>query len=229
MLCSDVYWDDPKSRTTGQDLDSTMASGVDPNVEAGIAKTMVVASRSGPQKGTAKEGDTESDVERSSEEVEESRAVGAMPRSDTEAEVNAEIMYRPDAEVAKDPAHVEEEANKEHEVARTKEKADAEARKAAAEAKAKREAGLKAKAEAEARARVWVEERARRKQEEAKKAEKKAKKAAKVKANAEAQKAAAAKKAKKAANAKANAEAQKAAAAKKAKKAAKNANASNRK
>ncbi|KAH9174991.1 hypothetical protein EDB89DRAFT_429439 [Lactarius sanguifluus] len=63
MLCSDVYWDDPKSRTTGQDLNSTMASGVDLNVEAEIAKTMAVASPSGPQQGTAKEGDTESDVE----------------------------------------------------------------------------------------------------------------------------------------------------------------------
>ncbi|KAH9175002.1 hypothetical protein EDB89DRAFT_430094 [Lactarius sanguifluus] len=55
MMGNDLYW----GGTTGQDLESTMASGVDPNVEAEIAKTMGVASPSGPRQGTAKEGDTE--------------------------------------------------------------------------------------------------------------------------------------------------------------------------
>jgi len=63
---NDLYWDGPKSGSTGQESDSMMASAVDPNVEAEIAETMGVASPSGPQQGAAKEGDTdESDVDRS--------------------------------------------------------------------------------------------------------------------------------------------------------------------
>ncbi|KAH9051017.1 hypothetical protein EDB83DRAFT_2317098 [Lactarius deliciosus] len=215
MMGNDLYWGSPKSGTTGQDLDSTMAPGVDPNVEAEIAKTMGVASPSGPRQGTAKEGDTESGVEHSSKEVEQNRAVGATARPDAEAELNAETMCHPNAEAAKDPANVEEEARKkEHEEAtRTKESVNTEGRKAAAEAKAKCGADLKAKAEAEARGRAGIEEKARKKQEE---------EAARAKIKAD-------KKAKIAAKAKADAEAQKAAAAKKAKKAAKNANASNSK
>ncbi len=63
---NDLYWNRPKSGSTGQESDSTMASGVDPNVEAEISKTMGVASPSVPQQGAAKEGDThESDIGRS--------------------------------------------------------------------------------------------------------------------------------------------------------------------
>ncbi|KAI9465239.1 hypothetical protein BJY52DRAFT_1183824 [Lactarius psammicola] len=66
----DVFRDRPKSGSTGQESDSTVASGVGPNVEVMIAKTMRVGSPSGPQQGAAKEGDThESDVGRSSKEV----------------------------------------------------------------------------------------------------------------------------------------------------------------
>jgi len=62
----DVYWDRPKSGSTGQESDSRMASAVDPNVEAVIAKTIGVASPSGQQHRGTKEDDThESDVERS--------------------------------------------------------------------------------------------------------------------------------------------------------------------
>ena len=62
----DVYWDRPKSGSTGQESDSRMASAVDPNVEAVIAKTIGVASPSGQQHRGTKEVDThESDVERS--------------------------------------------------------------------------------------------------------------------------------------------------------------------
>ncbi|KAH9006217.1 hypothetical protein EDB86DRAFT_697083 [Lactarius hatsudake] len=62
-MMGNIYWGSSKSGTTGQDLDSTMASEVDPNVEAEIAKTMGVASPSSPRQG--KGGDTESGVERS--------------------------------------------------------------------------------------------------------------------------------------------------------------------
>ncbi|KAI9465232.1 hypothetical protein BJY52DRAFT_1113933 [Lactarius psammicola] len=62
----DVYRDRPKSESTGQESDSTMASGVGPNVEAVTTSTMRVGSRSGQQQGDAKEGGThESDVDRS--------------------------------------------------------------------------------------------------------------------------------------------------------------------
>ncbi|KAI9441586.1 hypothetical protein H4582DRAFT_2207568, partial [Lactarius indigo] len=65
IMGDDIYWGGPKSGTTGQDLDPTTAPGVDPNGEAEIAKTMAVASHSDPRQGTAKEGNTESNVERS--------------------------------------------------------------------------------------------------------------------------------------------------------------------
>jgi hypothetical protein len=55
---SDVYWDGRKSGSAGQESDSTMASAVDLNVEAEIAKTMGVASPSGSQHRGTKEGDT---------------------------------------------------------------------------------------------------------------------------------------------------------------------------
>jgi hypothetical protein len=62
----DVYWDKPKSGSTGQESDSTIASAVDSNVKGEIAKTMGVASPSEPQYRGTKEGSTdESDVERS--------------------------------------------------------------------------------------------------------------------------------------------------------------------
>ncbi|KAI9441595.1 hypothetical protein H4582DRAFT_1396800 [Lactarius indigo] len=61
----DVYWISPKSGTIGQYLDSTMASGVDPNGEAEISKTEGVGSPPDPRQGTTKEGDTESDVKHS--------------------------------------------------------------------------------------------------------------------------------------------------------------------
>jgi len=66
LMSNDVYWDSPKSGTIGQDVDSTMASGVNPNVETEVAKTMGVVSPLGPQQMATKEGDTdESGVERS--------------------------------------------------------------------------------------------------------------------------------------------------------------------
>ena len=56
----DVYWDEPKSKSTGQESNSMTASGVSSNTEAGFA------SSSGPQLRGTKEGDTdESDVEHS--------------------------------------------------------------------------------------------------------------------------------------------------------------------
>jgi hypothetical protein len=54
----DVYWDKPKSGSTGQESDSTIASAVDSNVKGEIAKTMGVASPSGSQHRGTKEGDT---------------------------------------------------------------------------------------------------------------------------------------------------------------------------
>ena len=63
----DVYWDGRKSRrSTVQESDSTMASGVNPNVEAEIAKTMEVGLPRGPERRAAKGGDTDgSNVEHS--------------------------------------------------------------------------------------------------------------------------------------------------------------------
>ncbi|KAI9441605.1 hypothetical protein H4582DRAFT_1810947 [Lactarius indigo] len=59
-----IYRDAQKNDATAQKSDSMDASAVDPNVE--VAKTMGVASPSGPQHRSAKEGDTdESDVGRS--------------------------------------------------------------------------------------------------------------------------------------------------------------------
>ncbi|KAH9067685.1 hypothetical protein EDB87DRAFT_20319 [Lactarius vividus] len=58
---NDTYWDGPKSGTTGKESDSTMASGIGPNVED--VKTM---GPSGPQQRAAEEGDIDgSDIERS--------------------------------------------------------------------------------------------------------------------------------------------------------------------
>ena len=57
-VCPDVYWEGQESRITVQESDSTMAPGVNPNVEAEIAKTMEVASPPGPQRRAAKGGDT---------------------------------------------------------------------------------------------------------------------------------------------------------------------------
>ncbi|KAH9032581.1 hypothetical protein EDB85DRAFT_1865009 [Lactarius pseudohatsudake] len=51
---NETYWDGPNSGTTGKEPDSTMASGVDPNVEEEDVKTM---GPSGPQQRSAKEGD----------------------------------------------------------------------------------------------------------------------------------------------------------------------------
>ncbi|KAH9067681.1 hypothetical protein EDB87DRAFT_1552902 [Lactarius vividus] len=65
VIGNEVYWGSPKSGTTRKKLDLTIPSGVDPNVEAEIAKTMRVGSLSGPRQGSAKEGDTKSDVEHS--------------------------------------------------------------------------------------------------------------------------------------------------------------------
>ncbi|KAH9067667.1 hypothetical protein EDB87DRAFT_18799 [Lactarius vividus] len=48
-LGNDVYWDKLKSRGTGQELDSMMTSGIDPNLEAGVAKTKGAASPLGQQ------------------------------------------------------------------------------------------------------------------------------------------------------------------------------------
>ena len=56
----DVYWDGPESRSIGQESNSMTASGVGPNMEAGLA------SSSGLQLKGTKEGDTdESEVEHS--------------------------------------------------------------------------------------------------------------------------------------------------------------------
>ncbi|KAI9465231.1 hypothetical protein BJY52DRAFT_1209647 [Lactarius psammicola] len=68
----DIYWDRPKSGSTGEESDSTMTPAVNPSVEAGDAMAMgaTVASHSGSQQMATKEGDTdESDVERSSKKV----------------------------------------------------------------------------------------------------------------------------------------------------------------
>ena len=59
----DVHWDRPESRSTRQESDSTIAPAVDPNVGAGIAKTMRVATPSGPQHRGTKE--SYADVKRS--------------------------------------------------------------------------------------------------------------------------------------------------------------------
>ena len=62
----DVHWDRPESRSTGPESDSTIAPAADPNVGAGIAKTMRVATASGPQhRGTKECYADESDVKRS--------------------------------------------------------------------------------------------------------------------------------------------------------------------
>ena len=55
----DVYLDGQNSRGTEQESDSTMASGVNPNVEAETAKTMEVGLPPGPQRRAAKRGNTD--------------------------------------------------------------------------------------------------------------------------------------------------------------------------
>ncbi len=68
LMGNDVYWDRPKSGSTGQESDSTMTSAVNPSVELedAMAVGVTVASPSGLQQKATKKGDThESGVERS--------------------------------------------------------------------------------------------------------------------------------------------------------------------
>ncbi|KAH9073517.1 hypothetical protein EDB83DRAFT_2219399 [Lactarius deliciosus] len=58
----DIHWDAQKNEATGQKSNSTVASAIDPNVEAEIAETTGVALPSGPQQRGMKESDTVSQL-----------------------------------------------------------------------------------------------------------------------------------------------------------------------
>ncbi|KAI9465226.1 hypothetical protein BJY52DRAFT_1114002, partial [Lactarius psammicola] len=166
-----------RSGTTGQYVDSTMASGVNPNVEAEGAKTIGVASPLGLQQMATKETDTDKAAEDctgakedASKGLEESEVARAKEKADSEARnAGAEAKAKHVADLkakakaeARALAKVGEKARKKQEEAtRTKVKADAEAKKAAKRARrAARKAKKAAKAKADAKAKKAATSRA---------------------------------------------------------------------
>ncbi|KAH9046664.1 hypothetical protein EDB84DRAFT_1575693 [Lactarius hengduanensis] len=157
----DIHWDAQKNEATGQKSDSTVASPIDPNVEAEIAETTGVALPSGPQQRGMKEGDTKFQTNHqewncpvwrnaklevalpkaaalslAKAAFAENHAVRAMAGQEAEENANAETMRRIEAEAAKERADAEEKARGvQEEAVRARERVYAEAKKAAVEAR----------------------------------------------------------------------------------------------